>query len=298
MKKTKMEWMAEKNRLLRASNEADAVVERLGLTAPIDPLAIVRSEKPFLRAGGADFGDRYDGMLEYHKSKNRFLLFYNTKYDADVPPGTHHTRTRFTIAHELGHYFLNHHRAYLMRRSKSHQSRGEFLTDVVVEKEADSFAASIIMPTRLARPLVNQSELTVDGIDEIATHFHASPVSATFRCVSLSDFPCAVAGILDGEVAWIFPSEPLIQAGIYPNKGFLPANAREAWTDFENGLGDLSEDEGRVRDWFNVYDKEDLKKIHVIEEYMPVNSMGTLLVLLTIDEADVFPDEEEEYEDD
>lgn len=38
--------------------------------------------------------------------------------------------------------------------------------------------------------------------------------------------------------------------------------------------------------------------IHVTEEYIPVNTMGTLLVLLTIDEADVFPDEEEEYEDD
>ena len=62
-KKTKMEWTAEKNRLQMAGREADAIVERLGLKAPIDPLAIVRSEKPFLRAGGADFGNRYDGML-------------------------------------------------------------------------------------------------------------------------------------------------------------------------------------------------------------------------------------------
>jgi hypothetical protein len=293
-KKMKMEWMAEKNRLLTAGREADAIVERLGLRAPIDPLAIVRSEKPFLRAGGADFGDRYDGMLEYHESKNRFLLFYNTKYETDAPPGKMHTRTRFTIGHELGHYFLNHHRAYLMRRSHSHHSRGEFLTDAVVEEEADSFAASVIMPTRLARPIVNQAELTVDRIDEIAEHFHASLVSATFRCVSLSDFPCAVAGIRDGEVAWTFPSEPLIQAGIYPNKGFLPANAEEPWTDFQNGFGDIIENEGRVPDWFNIYEKDNLTRVHVTEEYIPVACMGTLLVLLTMDEADIFPEDEED----
>ena len=293
-----MEWTAEKNRLQMAGREADAIVERLGLKAPIDPLAIVRSEKPFLRAGGADFGNRYDGMLEYHKSKNRFLLFYNTKYEAKAPPGRMHNRTRFTIGHELGHYFLNHHRAYLMRRTKPHLSRGEFLTDVVVEKEADSFASSIIMPSRLARPMVNQAELTVDRIDEIAEHFHASPVSATFRCVSLSDFPCAVAGISNGEVAWIFPSQPLIDAGIYPKRGFLPSNAQGPWADFQSGLGDVAKDEGCVRDWFNIYEKHDLAGIYITEEYIPVTYMGMLLVLLTMDENDVFPEEEEQYEDD
>jgi IrrE N-terminal-like domain len=287
-----------KNRVQTDGKGADAIVERLGLKAPIDPLAIVRSEKPFLRAGGADFGDRYDGMLEYHESKNRFLLFYNTKYDAETPPGRMHSRTRFTIGHELGHYFINHHRAYLMRRNSPHVSRGEFLTDVVIEKEADSFAASVIMPTRLARPMVNQAELSMDRIDTIAKHFQASLVSATFRCVSLSDFPCAVAVIRDGEVAWIFPSEPIIKAGIYPNKGLLPENAGEPWTDFHSGLRDVSENEGLVRDWFNTYEKHELRKIPVTEEYIPVTRMGTLLVLLTLDESDLFPDEEDECEDD
>lgn len=292
-----MEWRAERNRLKLASREADAIIERLGLKAPVDPLAIVRSEAPFLRAGGADFGNRYDGMLEYHRSKNRFLLFYNTKYEVNAPPGRMHARTRFTIGHELGHYFLDHHRAYLMRRASPHHSRGEFLANVVVEKEADSFASSIIMPTRLARPLVNQAELTVDRIDKIAEHFHTSLVSATFRCVSLSDFPCAVAGIRDGEVAWLFPSEPLIKAGIYPNKGFLPFNAREPWTDFQCGFGNVSENEGSVRDWFETYEKHGLAGIHVTEEYVPVTRMGMLLALLTMDETEVFHAGEEHFED-
>ena len=246
----------------------------------------------------ADFGDRYDGMLEYHKSKNRFLLFYNTKYDSGYSLGGHHPRTRFSICHELGHYFLNRHRAYLMKSLKAHPSKGEFRSDLVVEKEADSFAASILLPTRLARPMVNQAELLVERISEIAEHFRASLVSTMFRSVALSDFPCAVAGIRGGEVAWMFPSDALIEAGIYPNKHFLPSNALEPWAEFQVGVSDHYEDEGQVRDWFNVYDKHDLETIHVIEEYVPVASMGTLLVLLTMEESDVFTEEEEEDEED
>ena len=55
----KMEWMEGQHRLHRAASEADAIVERLRLTAPIDPLEIVRSEKPFIRAGGSNLGDLY-----------------------------------------------------------------------------------------------------------------------------------------------------------------------------------------------------------------------------------------------
>lgn len=290
--KTKMEWMAEKNRLLMAGREADVVVDQLGLTAPIDPLAIVRSEKPLLRAGGRDFGNRFDGKLEYNREKNCFLLFFNTKYD--TTPGIHHPRTRFSISHELGHYFLDQHHAYLMRSQKPHPSKGEFRSDNLVEKEADSFAASILLPTRLARPLVNKHELSIDRISRISDHFNASFVSTMFRCVGLSDFPCAVVGIREGVVAWMFPSDSLIEAGIYPNKHFLPANAQEPWAEFSVGVGDRSASEGRVCDWFTTYDNDDLASVFVSEEYVPVQSMGTLLVLLTMDEQDVLCDDAEE----
>jgi len=42
-----------------------------------------------------------------------------------------------------------------------------------------------------------------------------------------------------------------------------------------------------------------LETVYVTEEYVPVQVLGTLLVLLTLDERDVFPDddEDEDYED-
>ncbi len=55
-----------------------------------------------LRSG--DYRSKFDGQIEYHRANNRFLLFYNTKYD-DPQTGEHHPRTRFSFGHELGHYF-------------------------------------------------------------------------------------------------------------------------------------------------------------------------------------------------
>jgi hypothetical protein len=112
-KKTKLDWQIEQHRHEMAGKLADALIARLGLSAPIDLFKVARSEKRFLRAGGRDFGEAFDGKLKYRRDRNIFLLFFNTKYDSGLPPGCHHPRTRFSIAHELGHYFIEPHHQHL-----------------------------------------------------------------------------------------------------------------------------------------------------------------------------------------
>ena len=94
-KRTRLEWMEILNRQQKAVDRAAEVLDVLKMSsAPIDPLAVVDSEKPLLCAMGADFRNRFDGQMEYHRSKNLFLLFYNTKHDR-ILNGMHHPRTRF-----------------------------------------------------------------------------------------------------------------------------------------------------------------------------------------------------------
>lgn len=287
---TKMDWLEEQQHQEAAGRQADAIIARLGMTAPVDPLKIARTEYPLLRAGGSNLGSRYDGKLEFHRSRNVFVLFYNTKYDTGLPEGTHHPRTRFSISHELGHFFLEHHHKGLRHGGKSHRSQSEFRSLQRLEREADAFAASLLLPTPLVKPMVNERQLSLSCIDEIAQHFNTSIVSTAIRSVRLSHFPCAIAGIRDGAVAWMFPSESLIEAGIYPNRGILPTNAIEPWSGAHSGFEDRSEGEGNVADWFRTFDREDLDEIYVTEEYHPVPIMGTLLVLLTLDEEDLIED--------
>jgi Zn-dependent peptidase ImmA (M78 family) len=296
-KVTPTTWRIEQWAQQKAGQQADAIVRRLGLSAPIDPLTIANEEHPLLRAGGRDFADRFDGKLRYITERRCFVLMYNTKYDAACSPGTHHPRTRFSIAHELGHYFIDRHHAYLAHGGHSHASINEFRSKLNIEREADAFAASLLLPSHLVKPIINQAELSLARLDGIASDFETSLVSTAIRSVQLSHFPCALAGIRDGSVMWMFPSKSLIDAGIYPAKGSLLHNARKPWTEFQVGVATRSEGEGRVRDWFKTYERDELDQIYVTEEYIPVRTLGTLLVLLTMDESDVFTDEDPEYED-
>jgi len=298
--KTKLDWQIEQHRLDLAGKQADALVSRLQLTAPIDPFKVIRSETPFLRAGGHNFGNRYDGKLKYNREKNRFLLFFNTKYDLGMQPGSHHPRTRFSIAHELGHYFIEAHHQNLRRGGKPHPSSSEFRTDVQMEREADAFAASLLLPTTLVRPLVNEGELTMDRLDIIARDYQTSLMSTTVRGVQLSDYPCAVAGIRDGQIAWMFPSEKLIEGGCYPGKKSLESPfAQERWKTFLAGDDEWVTEDGKARYWFQMFDREDdLYDVYVTEHYLPVRIMSTLVVLLTVGDEDLISEEDEEDEDD
>lgn len=294
-KKTRLEWAEIRNRQNKAIDQAAEVLATLGMnTAPIEPLAVVDSEKPLLTAMGGDFRDRFDGQLEYHRSQNRFLLFYNTKYDRSSN-GNHHPRTRFSIAHELGHYFLDVHRAYLLRTGKSHPSKGEFLSDRTIETEADAFAAGLLMPSRLLRPLVNECEMSFADIEVWASKFRTSITSTARRSVELSDFPCALVGIRDGRVAFSFHSQAMIEGGCYPRPrgSDLPPEAQRKWQSFASGclMDDHSQSLGR--EWCQTFDNDRAARASVSEHYFGVPSAQTLLVLLTIPEEDLFEDDDE-----
>jgi hypothetical protein len=285
-----MEWMADQRRLEMAAEKAAEVVDILGMCVPpIDPRAVATTESKFLRVFGDNFRNSFDGLLEYHGDRNRFLLFFNTKYDLRWTGGGHHPRTRFSLAHELGHYYLDRHRAFLMSGGSPHRSRGEFETSVLMEQEADSFAAGLLMPKGLFRPMVNKGELSVPRIGQLAGLYGASLVSTAIRAVRMSDFPCAVVGVQNGAVAWCFQSEALVKGGCYPRarEPLSSGSALKAWGRFEAGEFTKVSAEGKVADWFETYDRQDLGELPLTEDYMPVPVTRTLVVLLTMSEEDL-----------
>lgn len=290
-KMSRMEWTEIRNRQDKAAELAAEILAALDMaeTVPIDPLAVAASEKPRLIAMGEDFRDQFDGQLEYHRSKSRFLLFYNTRYGR-LPGGGLHPRIRFSIAHELGHYFLDRHRAYLMRTGKSHPSKGEFLSDRTIEAEADAFAAGMLMPSRLLRPMVNAGQIGFADIERWAKRFRTSITGTARRCVELSDFPCALVGVQDGRVAFSFYSQAMIDGGCYPRPrgSAIHARAMQKWQGF--AVGNLTDRNGQafVREWCQTYDNYQAAQAAVTEHYFGVPATRTLLVLLAIPEEELF----------
>jgi hypothetical protein len=114
--------------------------------------------------------------------------------------------------------------------------------------------------------------------------------------VRLSEYPCAVAGIRDGRIAWMFPSDRLIEAHCYPGKRVLESpQAQHQWQDFIQGSTNKISADGMARHWFEMYDREDeLQDVYVSQEFLPAQVMNTLVVLLTLDDDDLFKDDQDE----
>jgi Zn-dependent peptidase ImmA (M78 family) len=274
----------------RATEAGEEIARIAGeKTAPVDPMRIAAAEKDQLTVIGDDFKNAFDGQLEYHKKQSRFLMFYNNKYDRNLPEGEHHARTRFSIGHELGHFYLERHNDYLRRGGRKHRSRGEFTTGNLVEREADSFSAGLLMPRFLMEEPVNEAELSIDRIIALATTFKTSTVSTALRAVALSDFPCAVVGIRRGAVAWVSRSESLIKNGFYPpSRGsFSSPTALAQYGQFSTGMAQRHTAPVYARHWFKTFDRDELEQVSVTEEYLPVPILETLVVLLTIPEDEL-----------
>lgn len=292
-------WILEEARRDAAADLAEQIVKDLEISKPpINPFRVIRSEKRRIKAIGDDFGDSFDGRLEYQRPQ--FLLFYNTKYNAWSHVGENHPSVKFTIAHELGHFFIAAHHHYLKHGGKPHGSRSEFVSDNNSEREADAFAGGLLLPGFMFKPHVNTGELSLDGLEELAREFETSLLSTVVRAVRVSDRPCAVAGIRKGEIAWMFPSNRLIEGKCYPGKRALESpEAKAQWQLFLGGNKERLVAEGMVRNWFQLFGREEeLFDAYVTEDYLPIQIMSTLVVLLTLDEDDVFPEVEEEDDDD
>jgi Zn-dependent peptidase ImmA (M78 family) len=98
-------------------------------------------------------------------------------------------RIRFTVAHELGHYILhsNEQPFFLDKSPKamyrnSASTTGEFLK----EREANAFAASLLMPSKLIEiELEGLSDEVSDIVKYLAKKFNVSEQAMTFRLSNL-----------------------------------------------------------------------------------------------------------------
>ena len=281
-----IEWKLEQAKLRKAAEYGEQIAREADfLKPPIDPFAVIKNESGRIKAFGDDFGSDFDGRLEYQKPG--FLLFYNIKYDSWTHAGQNHPKVLFTIGHELGHYFIEHHRNYLMGGGGAHGSITEFQSNRLVEREADCFSSGLLMPKYLLGKIVNQGPPTLDSVKNARDAFQVSLTSMLVRWVQICDFPCAVASIRHETIEWGFCSPGFRVAGGYQIKRGSPVTSRDAkafiaeeasFTIFRegNGYSDVSR-------WI----ENDGLKFIVTEQYLIVPSTQQMLVFITADEDDV-----------
>ena len=279
----KFEYAAREHAIQKGEELADA---NGFVTYPVDPFVILRHERQLIHAEGADFGDAFDGRLSYIGP--RFLLCYNTRYNVWPKRGPHHPKVRFTIAHELGHYYLENHRRYLVQEKKPHGSLSEFESHSRVEREADCFASGLLMPKRLLGPRVNcELDATVDTIKAAATDFDVSLTGMMVRWTQVSHFPCATLCIRGGTIQWGFVSEAFRSAGFRRARRNQKPTSRQGSAFLATHSNQMRYAEGTGRGLSTDWIDSDGIRVPVDEFYVVIPYSQCVLVFLTADEDEL-----------
>jgi hypothetical protein len=115
-------------------------------------------------------------------------------------------RRRFSIGHELGHWRHHRGRAFSCRPEDIGSAREYDPHDP--ERVADRFAADLLLPGFMFRPLANRlGKMTLDSADELAKVFDVSLTAAAIRLVEMGPAPAMLICHRQGKNPW-FRSHP------------------------------------------------------------------------------------------
>ena len=139
-----------------------------------------------------DLEDKISGVLILEKSSGRIGV------NKSHPP----VRKRFTIAHEIGHYILQHARKgsvfvdlpYRHMSLKMFRDSNSSTGEKWQEREANAFAASLLMPADLISSAIKKYSFDLtddqgtgsgDDLDKMAVEFKVSSQAMAFRLSNL-----------------------------------------------------------------------------------------------------------------
>lgn len=170
-----------------------------------DPEQIIRRKAITVSFGR--YADAFDGMLEHQAG--RFHVYCNL----DRVEYRNAPRARFTLGHELGHFFIDEHRNELESgRVPAHPSKCEYESRNPVEQEADHFASNLLMPSRKFRERAARVTWGLPGILSLASDFGTSVTSTAIRYVDMEPVPCAIIKWGAESRAWGWVSNQMFAA--------------------------------------------------------------------------------------
>jgi len=130
-------------------------------------------------------------------------------------------RKNFTIAHEIGHYVL-----------PGHDKCDDVCLDTDVgnwsdvdkqlEREADEFAAELLIATSFARHRFSETAPSLQTISAVATDCRASLSATAWRYCDLAPYACAIVWSKESRITWSRASAEFgffIEWGGYLEKG-------------------------------------------------------------------------------
>jgi Zn-dependent peptidase ImmA (M78 family) len=273
----------------RAAHAAERVIRQHNITSlPVDPIAIADSIGIEVVAKQASDGGVSGMLIRYGE---QFCIAYATHIKSQG-------FRRFTIAHELGHYFLEGHFDAIFKEGSVHESKAGFVSSAPYELEADHFAARLLMPNALFFAAQRHAGEGLVAVESLADTCLTSLSSTAIRYAECAREPVAIIVSTGNIVDFCVMSKTLRECdGIdwIRKKQALPLGCatRSFNSDPERiRRAERLENESTFQEWFGG----DLR-ITVTEDVLGLGSYGkTLTVLHGIELAEDDDDSDEDEE--
>lgn len=252
---------------------AEYVNEEYSDVGYIDPEKIAEAKEITFNYG--NYNDAFDGMLEYSQGKfHVYINLFKSKYPSSG-------RSRFTFCHELGHYFLDEHRnALITGASQPHKSTIDFRSELKVEREADIFAANLLIPEKILGRKIGKSKLSAGLVLNQAEFFGSSITSTAIRILKLSHFPFLLLKSENGKILWSWPSDELKDLGLkYPIKQISDLNngsLTHTYSDIKLDPSTILKQGTTASVWYSWIDEKSHRNIIMIEEIISLGEHGIL----------------------
>ena len=237
---------------------------------PIDLNRIIQAEGN-IRTRPANYGEKFNGRIEYIPEKKIFILYH---------PATVTGRTRFSIAHELGHFYIPEHRNLLLT-GKSHNSHSGFISEKRLEREADEFASYLLIPQSYFKKLLSQKTfLTLKDLLELSNQLQVSATAMAIRYVNMTPEPCGIILSQEGKQKFYWASEEMEYIGFkWRGCRSIPPNSATSEAAKNQGSGRVFENEKESDSsvWFSSRKRE----CELWEEAFPLGYTGLVLTMLS-----------------
>ena len=274
------------NTAVTATHFAEQLLRDRGIKSlPIDPFALGAAEGIAIQAK-PDAATGVSGMLM--RVGSSLGILYATHI-------ANQGYQRFSVAHELGHYFLpGHIDAVLGGGSQVHTSRAGFVSEDKYENEADHFAAGLLMPDPMFRSALIKSDDGLAGIEHLSDLCQTSLTATAIRYAQKATIPAAIVISGGTRVDYCFMSDALKEfRGIdWIRKGSsLPASVlTRAFNGNATNIVEGKQDANTadLQEWFGGP-----RSLEIREEVLGLGAYGKTLTVLT---CDTFADEEDEEE--
>jgi len=256
-----------------AANLANYVADKFVKTAPPDLTALCRDLGLRIREVPAK---GFDGALIRSKVGQKGIVAVKASIFET-------SRKRFTIAHEIGHFIIPHHRDLgNICEDKKIESFDSQLNQA--EIEANEFAAELLLPSALLRKRFDLSEFSLPQISAVAADFGTSLTATTRSFLTLTDLPCAMVWSVTNSARWFVRSDSF---RFFLPLAELPANGSFAARIFRGESAPAELAPVRADAWLNRQDAEQITTL--LEHSISLPNYDAVLTLLWAYKAELLP---------